>query len=92
MRHASPKRDKENRLYLHLRAGYIEEHPDCEARAPGCTGRTEQIQHKRGRVGADLNDMTLWLAVCAACQGYITLHPAEAYLRGWAVRRIGRGE
>lgn len=58
----------------------------CEAVTPVCTGRAEHQHHKKGR-GPHLNTAALILDCCNACHSYIHSHPAEAYERGWMIRR-----
>lgn len=73
------------RLYLRNRGRFLTQNPWCGR----CGGTADQIQHKAGRVGDALLDVTRWMAVCAPCHVYITEHPTEAYERGWSLRRIG---
>lgn len=86
----SSRRKRERREYEAARIVYLAFHPSCELRVPDvCEGRAVEIQHRRGRVGADYLDTETWAATCSACHRYATEHPAEAYERGWALRRNG---
>ena len=89
----SKKREREDREYSRERKKFLEENRVCQARVPDICGLlANQVQHKRGRVGADYLDRSLWLAVCGRCHEYIESHRLEAIERGWALPRIGRGD
>lgn len=88
----SAKRKRERRQYEAERIVYLALHQHCELRVPDvCTGRANEIQHLRGRVGADYHDPAHWAASCAPCHRYATDHPAEAYRHGWALPRVRTG-
>ena len=62
----------------------------CEAMAVhGCTRRCEQVHHIAGRGGPDPHRLDLLLGVCHVCHDHIERHPAEAFERGWRIRRNG---
>lgn len=79
----SRKRAAAERIYAKLRRDFLERNPWCSR----CGGESEQVHHRRGRVGGDLLDVSTWLAVCASCHSYITAHPREAMERGWSLPR-----
>lgn len=89
MRPLSKKRAAQNRLYMKLRAEYLQAHPRCET-PWGCGNAADQIHHKRGRVGALLLDTAHWLAICAVCHNRATLNPAEAIACGVSESRLAR--
>ena len=86
------RRDAADREYSRERKKFLKDNSVCQAKVPNvCELLANQLQHKRGRVGADYLDRSLWLAVCGRCHEYIESHRVEAIERGWALPRIGRG-
>jgi hypothetical protein len=85
----SQKRSKEERLYSGKRIIFLQEHPLCEAHLSGiCTKYSTECHHKRGRIGDDLLDETLWLALCHNCHEYIENHREFAMEKGFSIKRI----
>jgi hypothetical protein len=85
----SPKRILEERVYNVKRKLFIELNPMCQAHIQGvCTGASSEVHHKRGRIGSDLTDETLFLALCHACHEYIENHRAFAIEQGFSIKRI----
>ena len=84
----SPKRRRANTYYRQLRADFLGVHQRCEYPA-GCTQAATDVHHMRGRVGGDLLNVRLWLAMCRDHHEWVTVHPAAAYEMGASVRRIG---
>ena len=63
----------------------------CEALvSASCSGRCEQVHHKRGRGGDDPHDLGNLLGVCAPCHEWVETNRAEAYRLGFLVRRNSR--
>lgn len=89
MRPVSKKRAQQNRLYLKLRAEYLEAHPVCGS-PWDCRNAATEIHHKRGRVGALLLDVSHWLGLCAPCHRRATVNPAEAIAAGVSESRLAR--
>lgn len=85
----SQKRSKEERLYSGKRVIFLQEHPMCEAHLPGiCTEYSQEVHHKKGRIGDDLLDETHWLALCHMCHDYIENHREFAMEKGFSIKRI----
>lgn len=90
MRFHSPKRARRERRYkaakreVAVRSGGL-----CEAKLIGCTGKAQDVHHRRGRIGDDLFDVDLLLAVCRACHDWIGDHPAAAMEAGLLLSRLG---
>lgn len=61
----------------------------CELRTPACVIRGDQCHHllPRSAGGADSIANCVW--VCDPCHRHAHANPAEAYRRGWMVRRTG---
>ncbi len=59
------------------------EHPFCEIRAEGCTGKTDCIHHKAGRIGTKLLDESYMMASCSNCNLWVEEHDAEARAKGF---------
>jgi len=84
----SPKRKKEEVLYLTMREVFLKQHPFCMMSITGiCTVNATDIQHKKGR-GKYYLDTRYWISGCRACHGYVTDHPKEAIELGFALPRI----
>ncbi len=75
-------------IYGHLRNAFMERHPYCQARIPGCKIEATEIHHKAGRSGQALIDEENFLAVCRSCHDYIEGHPKEAKERGFSENRL----
>jgi len=45
--------------------------------------RTVEIHHKRGRIGAMLNNERYWLAVSQEGHAHIHAYPSQSRARGW---------
>lgn len=89
IRPRSLKRSKEEAEYSKKRKVYLDNHPMCKAHIPNvCTGQATEVHHKRGRIGADLTDETLFLGVCHACHEYIENNRAFAIEQGFSIKRI----
>jgi len=85
----SEKRSKEERMYSAKRIIFLGEHPMCEAHISGiCTNHSTECHHKRGRIGKDLLDETMWLALCHNCHEYIENHREFAMEKGYSIKRI----
>jgi hypothetical protein len=85
----SQKRSKEERLYSGKRIIFLQEKPLCEAHISGiCTKYSTECHHKKGRIGEDLLDETLWLALCHNCHEYIENHREFAMEKGYSIKRI----
>lgn len=84
----SKKMAKTKTIYGHLRKSFLEEHPYCQARIPGCTIEAVDVHHKAGRTGQLLINTDNFLAVCRSCHEYIEGHPKEAKERGFSLNRL----
>lgn len=59
----------------------------CEVGIIGvCTRRAVHVHHCL-RGNPRVHAPSVMLAVCAPCHDHIHAHPAEAYARGWLIRR-----
>lgn len=86
----SDKRAKQEALYLIINRQYLKDHPKCEANIKGvCSGNpSNQVHHKKGRIGELLLDTKYFLAVEDSCHRYIETHPEFAYENGFSVSRL----
>jgi hypothetical protein len=87
MRQKSKKMQQIDAKYRILRKGYLLNNPLCHAALPGCTNRSTDIHHKKGR-GKYHNDVSTWLSVCRKCHNWIELNPIEAQELGFSISRI----
>ena len=78
-----------NKIYKVEKAEYMKEHPICEAGVI-CknTAKSEDIHHKKGRLGKLLTDKRYFLAVCRRDHDWIELNPKEAKKLGFSLNRI----
>lgn len=89
MKAVSAKRAKQLRQYRPLADEYLKLHPFCMVGIVGCSGRSTEVHHRRGRDTAErLLNRDEWLAACHHCHVYVTEHPAESFERGWSLRRV----
>lgn len=88
MRAVSKKRQRELRVYKSCRLAYLEQHPRCEFPL-GCDEPSTEIQHRRGRRGLRLLDVTWWAASCHGHNQWAEEHTGEAIDCGWLVRIEG---
>lgn len=84
----SSKKDKGDYLYSIARISYLNAHPMCEAKVPGCTLKATDIHHKRGRIGSFYLDTTNFLAVCRSCHNTIELNVDMAKEEGFSESRL----
>ena len=87
MKNKSRKMQRIDAKYSKLRKGYFNNYPMCQAALPGCTHKSTDIHHKKGR-GKYHNDITTWLSVCRTCHNWIELNPIEAEELGLSIKRI----
>jgi hypothetical protein len=80
----SAKRAQQMRVYRGLRAVYLADHPYCEFPL-GCGAQATEIQHRRGRSGNRLIDVTWWSASCHVHNQWAEEHTGEALACGWLV-------
>lgn len=59
------------------------QHPQCQIKSKNCTGKSECVHHKRGRLKDNiLNEKTL-VASCFACNLWVETNTAEAIAKGF---------
>lgn len=84
----SEKRQGENKVYSTLRKVFLESHPTCQAQLPRCTGKANQIHHKKGKIGKLYLDIWHFLAICDNCHKWIELNPTLAQELGLSEKRL----
>ncbi|RLI48613.1 hypothetical protein DRO61_06235 [Candidatus Bathyarchaeota archaeon] len=81
----SKKMQKQLRRYDVVREEYLNDHPICER----CNEKhSDQIHHKKGRVGDLLTDKRYFLASCDTCHRWIENNPLEAIKMGFSIKRL----
>ena len=65
----SCKRKEENKIYDAESKEYRKQNPECAIKSPICTGRTQGVNHKKGR-GKYLLDKSTWESACNPCNWY----------------------
>lgn len=83
----SKKRKQVNILYDAQSRKYRKDHPKCAINSPVCTGRTQGVNHKKGR-GRHLLDETTWEPACNPCNVYCEDHPQWAIDNGHKESRL----
>ena len=56
---------------------------ECEI----CGRNSDEVHHKKGRIGDLLYDVRFFLPVCRICHDFIEKHPETAYMNGWSLLR-----
>lgn len=76
----SSKRAKEEVLYSTMRLVFLKQHPNCAGKflILGCTNRSTECHHKKGRVGKLFLDTTEWIALCHTCHVWVENNPIFA--------------
>ena len=87
IRAQSKARQKQLREYAIEAPAYLLAHPVCAAHSiiwgmSVIMAHSNQVHHKRGRIGTLLTDKRFWMAVCSKCHGWINAHPSQARERG----------
>jgi hypothetical protein len=83
----SKKKAIENQEYSILRVEFLNKHPTCQAKLPGCTVMSCDVHHSRGR-GKYTLDVSTWFALCRACHVYIEMNSDVAKEYGFTKTRI----
>lgn len=87
LRRRSPKLAARMVRYYELRRIFLELHPYCQIRGPGCEIRSRDIHHRKGRYGRLLNETLFWMALCRVCHDWVHDHSIEARKRGYLIRK-----
>jgi len=82
----SAKRIDEEKLYKNEHKKYLIAYPYCEVRE--CKSLSNQIHHKKGRIGSLLYNPEYFLAVCSECHSKIELNPIWAKVNGYSIIRL----
>lgn len=82
---------KENEIYKAEKSKYMKEHPICEAGVI-CNKQnpSQDIHHKKGRIGSLLSDKKYFLAVCREDHEWIENNPKEAKKLGFSLNRLSK--
>jgi hypothetical protein len=86
----SEKRRVEMDTYSKLREAFLVVKPHCEAKLQGCTGSSQDVHHKAGRVGDNYLKISTWLAVCRNCHSWIETNPEAAKDLGLSESRLNQ--
>ena len=84
----SQKRLNQNSEYLKLRLEFLSDNPKCQV--IDCNKESNQVHHKKGRIGALLTDIRYFLSVCAECHEKIELEPVWSKKQGYSLNRLDR--
>ena len=84
----SVKRMAEERLYAKKKKEYLTAHIRCEVK--GCNRVSEDIHHKKGRVGKLLFNEKYFMAVCRDHHTEIELNPDWAIKNKYSIKRLNK--
>lgn len=87
----SDKMRKNMSQYEKLATAFKAMHPYCQAKLPGCNGKTTDVHHKAGR-GENLTKVSTYLAVCRYCHHWIEEHPEASKELGFSESRLETNE
>lgn len=82
----SKKRKSEDKVYLKKKKEYLTAHIRCEVK--GCNHVSEDLHHRRGRVGKLLYNEKYFLAVCRDHHRKIEMEPSWAIENGYSLKRL----
>jgi hypothetical protein len=74
------------KTYTKERKDYLQAYPYCEVL--GCHSESQDIHHRKGRIGALLSDPNFFMAVCRGCHSKIELEPIWAKMKGYSLDRL----
>ena len=74
------------KIYTKERKVYLQAYPYCEV--VGCNSESQDIHHRKGRIGALLIDSNYFVAVCRTCHTEIELNPIWAKENGYSLDRL----
>lgn len=83
----SQKKSKEDAVYSTLRKDFLLLKPTCEAKLEGCSIRSTDVHHRKGR-GKYYLVTTTWLSACRSCHDYIENNPDQAKQMGFSESRL----
>ena len=86
----SEKMTEAMEAYKPLRDLFLMRHRECQVRARGCTRWTQDLHHRKGRLGELLLDEAWFAACCRSCHSYVHEHGEWARKNGWLVPRSAR--
>lgn len=86
----SDKRSKENKIYTGKRIIFLAEHKICEAKLEGCTIKSTDVHHIRGRCGELFLDETHWKALCRSCHKFVEENSEMAKELGLSESRLNQ--
>jgi len=85
-----PKKSKKlvdaEKIYKKEHKAYLLAYPYCEVNA--CKSLSNQIHHKKGRIGSLLYNPEYFMAVCGECHSKIELNPIWAKVNGYSIIRL----
>lgn len=81
----SEKRKEIDKEYLKIRKDYLTKNLRCMARVK-CNGAvSEDLHHRKGRIGKLLIDERFFMAVCRKCHDHIHSHHSESVKQGFII-------
>lgn len=84
----SKKRIREDKEYKRVSKELNSRSGNCEIKSPVCTGKSEGLDHAKGRVGKNFIDKKYLKRACNACNQYCSDHPAWAADNAHAISRL----
>jgi len=74
------------KVYTKERKAYLQAYPYCEV--VGCNKESQDIHHRKGRIGALLSDSNFFMAVCREHHSKIEIEPIWAKKNGYSLDRL----
>ena len=80
IRKMGTKRQEQARLYISLRAAFLNATPICQRCG---SAESTDVHHKKGRTGANYLDIFTWAALCRTCHEWVHEHRTAARAEGF---------
>ena len=71
----------------YIEKAFKKEHATCELKLEGCTTKTEDVHHVRGKENKMLLNQLFWKAACRSCHRKVTEKSKQAIEQGHSVSR-----
>lgn len=82
LKRMSQKREADYKAYLKERDEFLAKNKFCEMLGIGCSIKSQDLHHMKGRTGKLLRDKMWWFPICSRCHRWIHDNMKEARRRG----------
>lgn len=87
IRQISKNQAKLNAIYNKMHGPYLEKRLECAVKSKNCTFYSQEIHHKKGRIGQLLITESNFLPICQSCHHFININSKQAIELGFSERR-----